>query len=390
VANKLGHYLDVTEIVRTFAGVMYEQISGNTLYLMFYAGVTVLNLIACCYLLFRRANAIAPDVTSPVRLRRWTAGFLGACTLSHLWYVPLIYLTSTEDIMMLYFVGTLLDFLTIFPLAIAVLFTMLQDRRRPLWPIALMMAPIVVGMMVCIATRSDAILPALYAYYLLLIIGIIIYMVRATRQYGRWLRDNYADLEHKEVWQSLLVLATILLGFGLYASEFQGLFYKYAAQVNAILLTCFLVWRVETLSDLSIYQEQDLPADLDNPDKEEDNVSPNDLTDNIEPLLQKYCVDTRLYLQHELTLPQLAKAIGSNRFYISKYFSSKGMNYNTYINDLRVNYFVSLYREAVATHRSFTIQELANESGYRSYSTFNLAFKQRMGQTVNAWSKLQK
>ena len=382
--------MDVTEIVRTFAGVMYEQISGNTLYLMFYAGVTVLNLIACCYLLFRRANAIAPDVTSPMRLRRWTAGFLGACTLSHLWYVPLIYLTSTEDIMMLYFVGTLLDFLTIFPLAIAVLFTMLQDRRRPLWPIALMMAPIVVGMMVCIATRSDAILPALYAYYLLLIIGIIIYMVRATRQYGRWLRDNYADLEHKEVWQSLLVLATILLGFGLYASEFQGLFYKYAAQVNAILLTCFLVWRVETLSDLSIYQEQDLPADLDNPDKEEDNVSPNDLTDNIEPLLQKYCVDTRLYLQHELTLPQLAKAIGSNRFYISKYFSSKGMNYNTYINDLRVNYFVSLYREAVATHRSFTIQELANESGYRSYSTFNLAFKQRMGQTVNAWSKLQK
>ena len=382
--------MDVTEIVRTFAGVMYEQISGNTLYLMFYAGVTVLNLIACCYLLFRRANAIAPDVTSPMRLRRWTAGFLGACTLSHLWYVPLIYLTSTEDIMMLYFVGTLLDFLTIFPLAIAVLFTMLQDRRRPLWPIALMMAPIVVGMMVCIATRSDAILPALYAYYLLLIIGIIIYMVRATRQYGRWLRDNYADLEHKEVWQSLLVLATILLGFGLYASEFQGLFYKYAAQVNAILLTCFLVWRVETLSDLSIYQEQDLPADLDNPDKEEDNVSPNDLTDNIEPLLQKYCVDTRLYLQHELTLPQLARAIGSNRFYISKYFSSKGMNYNTYINDLRVNHFVSLYREAVATHRSFTIQELANESGYRSYSTFNLAFKQRMGQTVNAWSKLQK
>ena len=369
---------------------MYEQISGNTLYLMFYAGVTVLNLIACCYLLFRRANAIAPDVTSPMRLRRWTAGFLGACTLSHLWYVPLIYLTSTEDIMMLYFVGTLLDFLTIFPLAIAVLFTMLQDRRRPLWPIALMMAPIVVGMMVCIATRSDAILPALYAYYLLLIIGIIIYMVRATRQYGRWLRDNYADLEHKEVWQSLLVLATILLGFGLYASEFQGLFYKYAAQVNAILLTCFLVWRVETLSDLSIYQEQDLPTYLDNPDKDESSISPNDLTDNIEPLLQKYCVDTRLYLQHELTLPQLARAIGSNRFYISKYFSSKGMNYNTYINDLRVNYFVSLYREAVATHRSFTIQELANESGYRSYSTFNLAFKQRMGQTVNAWSKLQK
>ena len=88
--------------------IMYEQISGDTLYLMFYAGVTVLNLIACCYLLFRRGNAIAPDVTSPLRLRHWTAAFLGACTLSHLWYMPLIYLTYSGDIMMLNLVCALL------------------------------------------------------------------------------------------------------------------------------------------------------------------------------------------------------------------------------------------------------------------------------------------
>ena len=76
--------------------------------------------------------------------------------------------------MMLYFVCALFDFLTIFPLAIAVLFTMLQDRSRPLWPIGVMMAPIVVGMAVCVVTHSDAIFPLLYVYYLLLIIGIII------------------------------------------------------------------------------------------------------------------------------------------------------------------------------------------------------------------------
>ena len=43
------------------------------LFFMFYASVAMLSLIACCYLLFRRANAIAPDITPPVRLRRWTA-----------------------------------------------------------------------------------------------------------------------------------------------------------------------------------------------------------------------------------------------------------------------------------------------------------------------------
>ena len=367
---------------------MYEQISGNTFYLMFYAGVTVLNLIACCYLLFRRGNAIAPVVTSPVRLRRWTAAFLGACTLSHLWYMPVIYLTSTEDIMMLYFVCALLDFLTIFPLAIAVLFTMLQDRRRLLWPIGVMMAPIVVGMMVCVVTHSDAIFPVLYVYYVLLIIGIIFYMVRETRQYGRWLCDNYADLEHKEVWQSLVVLAIILLGFSFYAFELQGLFYKYAAQVNAILLTCFLVWRVETISDLSSSQLLSLDK---SEESDAEGMMDTDFStttqDKIGLLLQRHCIDTQIYLQHDLTISQLAQAIGTNRFYLSQYFSRQGTTYNAYINGLRIDHFVGLYSEAVTTRRTFTAQQLALESGYRSYSTFGIAFKQRMRQTVTAWMR---
>ena len=53
---------------------MYDQVWEGTLFLMFYASVAMLALIACCYLLFRRGNAIAPEVTPPVRLRRWTAG----------------------------------------------------------------------------------------------------------------------------------------------------------------------------------------------------------------------------------------------------------------------------------------------------------------------------
>ena len=78
---------------------------------MFYAGVTVLNLIACCYLLFRRANAITPDITPPLRLRRCTAALLGSITLSYVWCASVFYLTSAEAIKMVYFVGALLDFL---------------------------------------------------------------------------------------------------------------------------------------------------------------------------------------------------------------------------------------------------------------------------------------
>ena len=367
---------------------MYDQVSDYTLYLMFYAGVTVLNLVACCYLLFRRANAIAPDVTSPLRLRRWTAAFLGASTLSHLWYMPLIYLTSSEDIMMLYLVCALLDILTVFPLAVAVLFTMLQDRRRPLWPVGVMMAPLAVGMTVCIATRSDAILPVLYGYYLLLIICIIIYMVRATRQYGRWLHDNYADLEHKEVWQSLVVLASILLGFSIYVFVIHGQLYKYAMQAIDIILTCILVWRVETLSALTVTRPLSLTTEEEAaPDEVADGHLSSAAQDRIGLLLQQLCVDTQLYLQHDLNVQQLAKAVGTNRLYLSQYFSSRGQHYNDYINELRIQHFIDIYGEAMADKRDFTIQQLVQECGYQSYSTFSRVFKQQMGKNVTAWMR---
>ena len=125
---------------------MYDQqFQGDVFYMMFYAGVAVMSMIACCYLLFSRGNAFVPDITSPLRLRRWVAAFFASMTLSHVWYLPMFYLTSVEDIKMVYYTGALFDFMMVFPLAIAIMLVMLQNRRHPLWPIALMIAPIVVA-----------------------------------------------------------------------------------------------------------------------------------------------------------------------------------------------------------------------------------------------------
>lgn len=355
---------------------MYDQIRENTIFIILYAVVTAMTMIASCYLLFRQGNAFARDVKPPLRLRRWTAAYFAAAALCHLWYMPIFFLSSSEDIMMTDLIGGLLDSMTVFPLVIIVMLNMLQDRRRPLWPIALMIAPFVVGGIFSVATLSYDLIPMLYVYLLLLSVGIVIYMVRATRQYGRWLRDNYADLEHKEVWQSFVILAFILLVIVFYAFVSEGPLFQYAIQVIGIILVVYLLWRVETLSELSI------PAN----DAEEDAL-PLSTRNSIGLLLQQHCIDKQLYLQHDLTQQQLATAIGTNRFYLSQYFSSMGMNYNAYINDLRINHFISHYREAVAAQRSFTIQQLAQESGFCSYSTFSNAFKHKMGQSVRAWMK---
>ena len=355
---------------------MYEQqILEDTLFHMVYGGVAVLNVIACFYLLFRRSNAIAPNITPPVRLRQWTAAFFAVMAFIHVWYVPIFFLTSSEAIQLNNRIGDLLDCMTFFPLGIIVFLTMLQDRRRPLWPVIVMIAPLVVGIAWCIASRSDDLIPVLRIYLIPLGIGFFTYMVRALRQYGRWLRDNYADLEHKELWQSIVVLAVTLVLIGFYSSDIGSKVYYYGNQVNNIVIVCYLLWRVETLSDLSI------------PESHDRSTSPLGLSKNIGPLLKQYCEEPQLYLQYDISLAQLAQQIGINRSYLSKHFALQGITYNAYINGLRIQHFINLYHQAVATHQPITVQQLAHQSGFSSYSTFNSAFKQSMGMTATAWMR---
>ena len=357
---------------------MYDQIRQETLFAMLYAVVTAMAMQASCYLLFRQGNAFAKDITPPRRLRRWTAAFFAAVALCHLWYLPTYFLTSSDDKMLSGLIAALLDSMTIIPLAIVVFLAMLQDRRRPLWPVALTVAPLMAGLAWCIATRSYALLPVLNVYYLLMWLGLIINMVRALRQYGRWLRDNYADLEHKEVWQSFVVLAIILLLYVIYSFDVGELSYEYAVEVVNILLVYYLLWRVETLQPLPLPRREEPGEGL-----------PLTMRSNIGPLLQQHCEESQLYLQYNITLSQLATLIGVNRSYLSQHFSTQGITYNAYINGLRIQHFINLYNEASTNHQSVTAQQLAVQSGFRSYNTFSVAFKKMKGMTVTEWMLTQ-
>jgi AraC-like DNA-binding protein len=153
--------------------------------------------------------------------------------------------------------------------------------------------------------------------------------------------------------------------------------------VNNIILICYLLWRVETLSDLSIsVHDAEEPVTSENV---EDHAQSSTVRNNIGPLLKQYCEEPRLYLQYDISVAQLAKLIGTNRVYLSKYFAMQGSTYNAYINGLRIQHFVQLYHEAVAAGQPVIAKQLAYQSGFRSYSTFSAVFKQTMGTTVTAW-----
>ncbi len=106
----------------------------NVFFGISYTWTTLTAIIACCYLLLRRANCFVPEITSPLRLRRSTAAYFASLALAHVsWFI--LYFSPHADNQ---FVGPILcelfDFTVVFLTTMATLLSMLQDRRRPLWP----------------------------------------------------------------------------------------------------------------------------------------------------------------------------------------------------------------------------------------------------------------
>ena len=361
---------------------MPEQITPlSILYLLLHGAGTAVATVLCLYLLLCRGKAIAPEITPPARLRRWAAALFGIMALVHVWWI-LFYTYSDDTSSVIYGLLVAMDCMALPFVFVGTLLTMLQDRRRPLWPIVVVMTPCAVIAVLQVALPSIDLTTPNKVYGLILAVAFIIYMVVAVRQYGRWLRENYADLEHKEVWFSL----TMLIGLVLLLMSYEytdNYVMSTIAHLAGFPLAGLLLWRVETLKDLSI--ESHAPHSVQTDACLSENPSPKDKASHIGQLLAKHCEDTQLYLQTDLTLSQLSVAVGVNRYYLSQYFTSQDTSYYEYIHDLRVAYFIARYRELAAAHKSIVAQQLARESGYNSYSTFSAAFKQRMHKSVTAW-----
>ena len=369
---------------------MYEeqQLYNDLVYVMFYGGITFLALVAGVYMLFRRGNAIAPEITPPLRLRRWTAAFFALVVLGHVWWALLTCFHVISDPWIAIIVGAGLDCLTLVPVLMVTLLAMLQDRRRPLWPVVVAQVPVAVILVACIIYRDYVFVSYLRVYILLLGIVFMIVITQAVRQYGRWLRDNYADLEHKEVWQSFVAIFVCWLILCFYIMIDNSRVFAYIVQVNDIVLIGLLLWRVETLQRLDEQDDTDCQATPCEAEKPIPSMALSAKSAScIGQLLEQHCEATHLYLRRDIRLGDLSKAIGTNRSYLSQYFAQQHTTYNAYINNLRIEHFIRLYRESVDSGHPFTAQQLAQQSGFRSYSTFGMAFKQRMGQTVTAWMR---
>ena len=253
---------------------MYEYRGlQDVLFMTLYWMVAFIALLAAVYLLFRRRNVFMHEdepeeeprpyglaMRSSLRLRRWTAVLLVTMAASHVWWYAIGQWWLADDWLVRTILVIMLDHATLVPLVMGVLLAMLQDHRRPLWPWLLVQLPVV---MIPIAVMDEPNMFYGYEfphyYQLAMCVAFVVYYIIALRQYGRWLLNNYADLECKEVWQSLLFAVVLFAVYMIYTSNMGEMAREYLSQVISIVIIAFFVWRVETLQELP--SEEDMKVD---------------------------------------------------------------------------------------------------------------------------------
>ncbi len=106
----------------------------------------------------------------------------------------------------------------------------------------------------------------------------------------------------------------------------------------------------------------------------------------LETAIRKHFIDKQLYLDPSLKLGDMAKAIGTNRTYLSRYLNDRlDTTFYDYINGLRL-----AHAHELIGRRELSITTIAAMAGFNSYSTFRRTFIAKYGLTPWEYRNQQK
>lgn len=119
-----------------------------------------------------------------------------------------------------------------------------------------------------------------------------------------------------------------------------------------------------------------LPVEKDTPEVHEVKLS-EETEKRFEERLKTF-ENSQKFLDPNMSLATLISYLDTNAKYLNQYLkTNREKDYNTYINDLRINYIVQRISNN-QKYRKYKISHLAKESGFSSHSNFSANFKRVM------------
>lgn len=119
--------------------------------------------------------------------------------------------------------------------------------------------------------------------------------------------------------------------------------------------------------------------------KKEKNVSPPQRDYSFAGILERIIEEKKLYLKADLCIADLAAQLSTNRTYLSDYFGHVlHTSFYDYVNRMRIE---RACIPLMSEKNNLKLQAIAEESGFRSVTTFRRAFFKLTGRTPYSYMK---
>ncbi|MCX7549468.1 helix-turn-helix domain-containing protein [Xanthomarina sp. F2636L] len=220
--------------------------------------------------------------------------------------------------------------------------------------------------------------------YLLKTISVWCYFLAQLYLFYKYLLKNSTDIKHNKNLSSWFIVffgSQFLCYFGIALDQLTGLEtfqdpYKYSINMLSIMLQTIgiaLLFFPKLL--YGIYTKKN------NQKKYSHSKLSDDTKEQILEALQNYIKsDQKPYLNPKISLTAVAKDLNvSNRRLSQVINEKKGINFNDYLNSMRIEVAKQLLISEA--YKKLTIETIALKSGFNSKSAFYTAFKKHIGLT---------
>ena len=192
-------------------------------------------------------------------------------------------------------------------------------------------------------------------------------------------RIHENDLVRKLLFNLFFSYSALLICFTIQLKFKEGIWFSLFYCTVIYFLISILILGINEFKNQKTnenYNEKDIDI--------EENVFFEQIHEKLEPSL----IQNRSFLNPKFTLKDCAKSIGTNEKYLSSYLNKiHKMNFNTFINYYRVERAKELLHSTDSD--KYTIEAIAQMSGFNSKSSFNAVFKKHTGLTPSEF-KLNK
>lgn len=237
--------------------------------------------------------------------------------------------------------------------------------------------PFVVMSLLYVLTQNHLFYMLLWVLSLAYGLWCIVWVVHDLPRYHRWLKNEYSYQENinlhwlRGVTLLFFIILCIWVVDCIYPSTLIDTIYILSSLVGWMVV-CYFINRQElvikeVIDSLPTETAEPLaPATADGETEESDNERIQAFSEQLEKL---FTVD-KVYLEPRLRLVDLAQKLGTNRTYLSNFFNKERQTtFYEFVNGYRIS-----HSENLLTTTDYTLDVVAELSGFNSLSTFRRAF----------------